>query len=580
MKIIDVLKLSYIRFPRLDSVPKGLVSVAPIILVLSAGMLSLSSMYRQYRFTSKEVQGTRDIEFLIHLRTTLKEARGLRQFPSELSADNIQLHYFNEGAADQTHYELHHVSSGDLPALADSSIKNFSDINREEVAQMLSSRQWLEIKRRYGFHLGDVKVDLVRPPSDPHNFNRGEDFQRYTDRLDELNEYFHLVADRSNLILDPRLDTYYLMALSSATLPSLIDIIAEARGRRVAIDLRAGKNPTEYTTLNSSNLEKASVLMEYQLDELNRVINIISFSAPLAYKSLGINRLELVDKIDKLTPVLLDRSVDTPQSLISHWNQSTQLINFLEDIQSKGITILRKKLEARKWAIAVQMVIISFLLISGCLLIYIINSRLFGRLSTALVDIKQLANRDALTKLLSRRSLRQLFDQAMARLSVSSSGGLGLCILDIDFFKQYNDMYGHAEGDDALVSVSSLLRDSMLRDTDYAFRFGGEEFLLLFDVSSEKKMNYFLQSIRSRLQNLQIKHGASQVADCLTASLGGVFVSPEFSSLGLDLILLQADCELYKVKNSSRNAVSVVSLTDSKVVDLKKKVAVGKDRRC
>ena len=580
MKILDVLKLPYKRFPRLDSVPKGLVSVAPIILVLSAGMLSLSSMYRQYRFTSKEVQGTRDIEFLIHLRTTLKEARGLRQFPSQLSAENIQLHYLEEGAVDQAHYEMHHGVESDLPSASDSSIKTFSSINREEVAQMLSSRRWLEIKRRYGFHLGDVKVDLVRPPSDPYKFNRGEDFQRYTDRLDELNEYFYLVADRSNLILDPRLDTYYLMALSSSVLPSLIDIIAEARGRRVAIDLRAGENPTEYTTLNSSNLEKASVLMEYQLDELNRVINIISFSAPSAYKSLGINRLELVDRIDTLTPVLLDRSVDTPESLISHWNQSTQLINFLEDAQFRGIDILRKKLVERKWAIALQMVAVSFLLISGCLLIYVINTRLYGRLSTALVDVKQLANRDALTKLLSRRSLQQLFDQAMARLSTSSSAGLGLCILDIDFFKQYNDMYGHAEGDDVLVSVSSLLRDSMLRDTDYAFRFGGEEFLLLFDVSSEKKMDYFLQSIRSRLQNLQIEHGASQVADCLTASLGGVFVSPEFSSLGLDLILLQADRELYKVKNSSRNAVSVVSLTDSMAVDLKNTVAVGNDRRC
>ena len=149
MKILDVLKLPYVRLPRLESVPKGLVSVAPIVLVLSAGMLSLSSMYREYRFTSKEVQGTRDIEFLIHLRTTLKEARGLRQFPSELSADNLQLHYLKEGAVDQAHYELHHSIHSDLPSVSDSSIKTFSNINREEVAQMLSSRRWLEIKRRY-----------------------------------------------------------------------------------------------------------------------------------------------------------------------------------------------------------------------------------------------------------------------------------------------------------------------------------------------------------------------------------------------------------------------------------------------
>ena len=66
------------------------------------------------------------------------------------------------------------------------------------------------------------------------------------------------------------------------------------------------------------------------------------------------------------------------------------MIDFLEDAQSKGINILRKKLIARKWAVALHIVAISFLLISGCLLIYFINSRLFGRLSTALVDISSL----------------------------------------------------------------------------------------------------------------------------------------------------------------------------------------------
>ena len=240
--------------------------------------------------------------------------------------------------------------------------------------------------------------------------------------------------------------------------------------------------------------------MEYQLDDLNRVINMISFSAPVAYKSLSIDRLQLVDQIDMLAPVLLVHSVDSQDSLIAHWNQSTHLIRFLEDIQSNGINILRRKLEARRSDIAFQIAIVLTLLFSGCFLIYIINTRLFGKLSNALVDIKQLADRDALTKLLSRRRPQQLFDQSISRLSVESEG-LGLCILDIDFFKQFNDSYGHSQGDDALVSVASLLRDSMLRETDYAFRYGGEEFLLLFDVSSEKKMNCFMQSIRIGFKN-------------------------------------------------------------------------------
>ena len=460
-------------------------------------------MFQQYQFTSKEIHGTRDIEFLIHLRTALKEARALRQFPPETSVDNISLHDLKEGVLDHPQYMWMYgieQTLNDRSQSGAATIAALSGVNRRMVAEMLSSRQWLEIKRRYGFYLGDIKVDLVRPPSGPENFNRGKDFQRYTDRLDELKEYFYLVADRSNLILDPQLDTGYLMSLTSAVLPALIDAIAEARGKRVAIDLRAGQKPTEFSTLNFFDLEKASTLLEYQLDDLNRVINMISFSAPVAYKSLGIDRLQLVDQIDMLASVLLVRSVDSQDSLIAHWNQSTHLTRFLEDIQSNGINILRRKLEARRSDIAFHIAIVLTLLFSGCFLIYIINTRLFGKLSNALVDIKQLADRDALTKLLSRRRLQQLFDQSISRLSVESEV-LGLCILDIDFFKQFNDSYGHSQGDDALVSVASLLRDSMLRETDYAFRYGGEEFLLLFDVSSEKTMNCFMQSIRIGFKN-------------------------------------------------------------------------------
>ena len=105
--------------------------------------------------------------------------------------------------------------------------------------------------------------------------------------------------------------------------------------------------------------------MEYQLDDLNRVINMISFSAPVAYKSLSIDRLQLVDQIDILAPVLLVHSVDSQDSLIAHWNQSTHLVRFLEDIQSNGINILRRKHEARRSYIAFQIAIVLTLLFSA-----------------------------------------------------------------------------------------------------------------------------------------------------------------------------------------------------------------------
>ena len=566
---------------RLDSCPKNIVSIAPIGLVLSAGMLSLGSMYQQYIFTSKEIQGTHDIQFLIHLRTALKESRGLRQFPSDASASGLMLHYRQDGKNDNTHQDslLRNSSSKDsYQSDSIDTIGHLADINRREVSMMLSSREWLEIKRRYGFHLGDIKVDLVRPPSGPNEFNPGEDFQRYTDRLDELNEYFHLVADRSNLILDPQLDTYYLMALTSSVLPDLIDIIAATRGRRVAIDLHPEKTNINFSTLNTSELVRASYLMEDQLSKLNRTINIISFSAPTAYKSIGIDRLELVDKIDKFSPTLMNRSSDAPSVAIKHWNQATELISFLDNIQSNGISILRQRLEKRRLDIGFRISIVSFLLLSGCLLIYIINTRLFGKLSAALVDLQHLADRDPLTKLLSRRSLNQIYERSIARFSELSEG-VAVCIVDIDFFKQYNDTFGHANGDDALVTVASYLRDSMLRDTDYAFRYGGEEFLLLFSVSSQKKMEYFLQSIRAGISSLGIEHPSSQVADHLTISAGAVFIPNHLSRVPIEVALLHADQELYKVKHGSRDSVSIVSLTNPMLSDLIEKVAFGVDRR-
>ena len=152
-------------------------------------------------------------------------------------------------------------------------------------------------------------------------------------------------------------------------------------------------------------------------------------------------------------------------------------------------------------------------------------------------------------------------------------------MLDIDYFKQYNDHYGHPQGDVCLQQVAKILRDNIYRSEDIVARYGGEEFLLLFDVSSENKMNYFMQSNRIGFENLKIEHVGSQIADHLTVSIDGVFISSGFWGLGLNLARLQADHELYKVKNNSRNAVSVVSLDKSMLVGFQQQVAARHDRR-
>ena len=572
--------------PESESSSRAIVTLAPIVLVVSAGMLSVSSMYQQYIFTSKEIQGTYDIEYLIHLRTALKGTRGLRQFPEGHINKNVKLHwdYFHEGEIKtrEIHGEKHPHHNHDEDDEHDheaSEQKSLSILeeNRKDVTSSLSHPEWLGIKRRYGFHLGDVKLDLVRAPSSKANLDYEADFKLYTDRLDELNEYFALVADKSNLILDPEIDTYYLMSLTSSTQPTLIDLIAESRGRRVVLDTRTDKLSDLKAKERSSKLVDLKNLIDYNLNSLNRTINILSFSSPSAYADLEIDRLQLIDKIDGFKTSLLAESKNDKQVAVARWNQATELIAFLQNIQNNGITILRVKLEERRQKIAIQIALVAALLLSGSFLIYFINNRLFGKLSRALVDIKELANTDSLTQLLSRRSLPHLYTKAVD--DCIKAGGLGVCLLDVDYFKAFNDTYGHAQGDDALVTISALLKGSLLRDTDYAFRYGGEEFLLVFAASELNKMDYFLQSIRRGVENLKIPHQASAVNDHITISMGAVFIPESIMPIDSEIAILQADRELYKVKNNSRNAVSVVTLSTQMDLALREELEAKRDRR-
>ena len=543
---------------RIQSIPHRFVTLAPILLVFLAGTLSMASMYRQLVFTSKEIQGTYDIEFLIKLRSALKEARGLRQFPPNLPSAGVT---------------VNPLINLDIPASDKQTVRNLSDLNRSYLAEALSSPQWLSIKRRYGFHLGDIKVDLVRN-FDGADFDYAADFNRFSDRLEDLNEYFALVADESNLTLDPQLDTYYLMSLTTAILPSLIDVISEIRGAHVSVDLNRSKADKNQSSDLMPNLSSLAILLEYQLTVLNRTLNIISFSAPSAYASLKLNRLELVDKIDSLNPILTDHQTSGAESAIKHWNLSTDLVGFLQNIETNGLRILREKLEDRRRSIALQLATVSSLLLLGSILIYLVNQSLYGRLSRALINLNQLANTDPLTKLLSRRSLSPLFYNFF-RPDSTSFEGIGVCLLDIDHFKLYNDTYGHAKGDDALVAVASLLKENLLRKGDSAFRYGGEEFLLLVSTNSSSNLEKFLESLRARIEKLQIPHSASHVSQYITVSIGAVFVPSDCHDINLENILLLADKQLYDVKNASRNGLSLIQYTP----DLGVELTVPVDRR-
>jgi diguanylate cyclase (GGDEF)-like protein len=131
-------------------------------------------------------------------------------------------------------------------------------------------------------------------------------------------------------------------------------------------------------------------------------------------------------------------------------------------------------------------------------------------------------------------------------------------MLDIDFFKQYNDTYGHIEGDYALKAVAKVLKDTLKRPSDFVFRLGGEEFGVLFSGANESDSARLAQEICDAIRAREILHENSKVNKYLTISIGLVCCIAD-SALDDELLISGADDMLYKAKENGRDRYAISS---------------------
>lgn len=166
--------------------------------------------------------------------------------------------------------------------------------------------------------------------------------------------------------------------------------------------------------------------------------------------------------------------------------------------------------------------------------------------------LTRLAHRDALTGLFNKGSLAPHFADN-TRLLALSGEKLFMIIMDIDFFKQYNDLYGHVAGDACLVNAAQCITRSLRQSSDTAFRFGGEEFVILTRCHQLEDAVHIAERIRKSIAMAKIPHKGSQISAYLTASFG---VAPWRERDSLETFAENADKELYKAKQAGRNRVS------------------------
>jgi diguanylate cyclase (GGDEF)-like protein len=158
-------------------------------------------------------------------------------------------------------------------------------------------------------------------------------------------------------------------------------------------------------------------------------------------------------------------------------------------------------------------------------------------------QLTQHAITDPLTKLYNRRYLDEIFNKDF-QIAVKSNSLYVFVILDLDYFKNYNDTYGHKAGDDVLVKVSKILTDNMRRESDYAFRVGGEEFACLILTKNAANMFTLIEKVRQEIEDTKL----------ITASFG-VCIIDNFEHKNFDEMYKEADKFLYEAKDNGRNQV-------------------------
>lgn len=188
--------------------------------------------------------------------------------------------------------------------------------------------------------------------------------------------------------------------------------------------------------------------------------------------------------------------------------------------------------------------------------------------------LEELSITDPLTALYNRR----YFDFIIQKEFKSASWrreNFALAILDIDFFKNYNDYYGHAEGDNALIAVANILKTHAGKDIDYAFRIGGEEFALLALNRNDSEIQATLQNILTEIEALKIPHQQSELYEHLTASIGALNINLEGLDISYEALYNIADENLYRAKKGGKNRV-VFDIDRSKLQSLKDKDIITK----
>lgn len=178
------------------------------------------------------------------------------------------------------------------------------------------------------------------------------------------------------------------------------------------------------------------------------------------------------------------------------------------------------------------------------------------RLDEANRELTRLSSVDGLTGISNRRQFDEFLQREWSR-GIRAAAPLSILMCDVDFFKQYNDLYGHQAGDDCLRTVAQTLKGVARRPADMAARYGGEEFVVILPDTDLEGALRVGEELRQSVEKLAIPHGGSSMGR-VTVSIGLACAVPSREIGGAEKLLGEADAGLYRAKHAGRNCVQTV----------------------
>lgn len=184
---------------------------------------------------------------------------------------------------------------------------------------------------------------------------------------------------------------------------------------------------------------------------------------------------------------------------------------------------------------------------------YIVTFTDITELEQYKVQLEILSITDGLTSLFNRRYFNKILPREINRAKRDNQY-LAFMMIDVDFFKQYNDIYGHLNGDDVLTNISYVIKKHFSRASEFCFRLGGEEFGIISTINSISDFAQQAEQLRIFIEELHIEHDGSIISSFVTISAGIVIGNESDTS---ESLYTKADQELYKAKNTGRNRICI-----------------------